>query len=108
MHSLLSAVYRSLKEIWKIKEINGSQVSKRAPNENRPEHGEIQEPKCAQYLTHLPASCTQASLQIFHHSASSVIAVRTSCTLSQCLCSECNKNGEVREYPQKAKIFFNR
>jgi hypothetical protein len=32
----VSAVYRGPKTKWKIKEINGSQVSKRAPSENVP------------------------------------------------------------------------
>jgi hypothetical protein len=31
----LSAVYHSPKKIWKIKELNVSKVSKRAPSENR-------------------------------------------------------------------------
>jgi hypothetical protein len=38
----------------KIKEINGSEDPKRSPSENRPQHGEIQQPKRTQYLTHLP------------------------------------------------------
>jgi hypothetical protein len=32
----LSAVYSGMTKKWKIKEVNGSQVSKRAPSENRP------------------------------------------------------------------------
>jgi hypothetical protein len=32
----VSAVYRGTKNIWKIKEINGSYVSQRAPSDNGP------------------------------------------------------------------------
>jgi hypothetical protein len=52
----ISAVHRGPTTNVKIEEINGSQISKRAPNENGPQLGEIQQPKRAQYLTHLPLS----------------------------------------------------
>jgi len=52
----VSAAYHGPKKIWKTKEMNGSQVSECAPSQNRPQHGEIQQPKRAQYLTHLPLS----------------------------------------------------
>ena len=52
----LSVVYRGLKKIWKMKEISCSYISKCVPGKDGPWHGEIQQPKHAQYLTHLPLS----------------------------------------------------
>jgi hypothetical protein len=43
----VSAFYRGPKKILKIREMNGLQVSRLAPSENGPQHGEIQKPKCA-------------------------------------------------------------
>jgi hypothetical protein len=50
-------------------------------------------------LPHKPATTLLLAFSLFELVA----------TLSQCLCSESNKkNGEVSEYPQQAKIFFNK
>jgi hypothetical protein len=79
-----------------------SEVSKSAPSENGPKRGEIQQPKRAQYLTHLPLSpnprfpANLPTILILVFSLLELVAA-----LSQCLCSESNKkNGEVGEYPQ--------
>jgi hypothetical protein len=56
MHSLnVRGLTRPEKNV-KIKEIKASEVSKLAPSENGPQHGEIRQPKRAQYLTHLHLS----------------------------------------------------
>ena len=73
------------KKMWKIKEINGSQDSKRA-----------------QYVTHLPLSplpTLPRKLATFLLLAFSLFELVAA--LSQCLWSESNKKtGEVSEYPQ--------
>jgi hypothetical protein len=82
-------VYRGPKRNWKIKEINGSWVSKRVPSENGQLHGEIQQPKRAQYLTHLPLPpyphfpAELASILLLAFSLFALVAA-----LSNCLCSE--------------------
>jgi hypothetical protein len=49
----VSVVYSCPPKNRKIKEINGLYISKRVTHENRLYHGETQQPKHAQYLTHL-------------------------------------------------------
>jgi hypothetical protein len=67
----------------KIKEINSSWVSKHAPSKNGLQHGEIQQPKHGQYLTHLPLSpYPHFPHRPCLHSASSVLAVRISCCVT--------------------------
>jgi hypothetical protein len=75
----LCAVYRGLKKNWNIKEINDLQVSKCPPNEKGPYHGELQQPKCAQYLTHLPLP----PYSNFPAELASILLL----AFSQCLCS---------------------
>jgi hypothetical protein len=65
----LSAVYRAPKKSWKIKEVDGSWVSKRAPSKNGPLHGEIQYSKRVQYFPHLrlsPYPCLNIRIPYFH------------------------------------------
>jgi hypothetical protein len=85
----VSAVYRGPKRNWKIKEINGQWVSKLVPSENGQLHGEIQQPKRAQYLTHLPLPMylrfpgELASILLLAFSLFGLVAA-----LSHCLCLE--------------------
>jgi hypothetical protein len=84
----VTAVYRGPKKN-ENKKIYGSWVSKRAPSENVPWNGEIQQPKGAQYLTYLPLSpfplfpAELASVPLLTFSLFALVAA-----LSQCLCSE--------------------
>jgi hypothetical protein len=95
-------------KIWKIKEVNGSQFSKRASSENGPLHGEIHSAQRRPILgpsSFVPVHTLPRKLATILLLAFSLFELVAA--LSQCLCSESNKkNREVGEYPKQAMIFF--